>query len=43
MLMAALINSGQSPAAGAVTATPAQTPDGPNTQGKPEKGPDLTK
>jgi hypothetical protein len=43
MLMAALINSGQSPAAGAVTAAPAQTPDGPSTQGKPEKGPDLTK
>ncbi|MFF1820921.1 hypothetical protein ACFVWG_26695 [Kribbella sp. NPDC058245] len=43
MLMAALINSGQAPAAGAVTATPAQTPDGPTTQGNPEKGPDLTK
>ncbi|MFI5732142.1 hypothetical protein ACIA49_18605 [Kribbella sp. NPDC051587] len=43
MLMAALINSGQSPAAGAVTAAPAQTPDEPSAQGKPEKGPDLTK
>jgi len=43
MLMAALINSGQAPAAGAVNATPAQTQSGPSATKGPEKGPDLGK
>lgn len=43
MLMAALINSGQAPAAGAVNATQQQTPDGRGSQNQPGKGPDLSK
>ena len=41
IFMAAL--SGQAPAAGAVNATPQQTPDGRGQQNQPEKGPDLGK
>jgi len=43
MLMAALINSGQAPAAGAVNATPTQAPDGRGAQNQPGKGPELGK
>ncbi|MET7277147.1 hypothetical protein ABZS29_02860 [Kribbella sp. NPDC005582] len=43
MLMAALISSGQAPAAGAVNATPTQAPDGRGTQNQPGKGPELGK
>ncbi len=42
MLMAALINSGQAPAAGAVNAAQ-QAPDGRGTQNQPGKGPELGK